>query len=331
MNAQTTKFVGSLLVATYLGVCIASLASAQDPEHRKQKGTDDKEMAIKGPPEKTRSEGISDEDIRALGEARSEPYLKVRSINLQSDSALTSDEIDAEFPRYTPSREALECLRDLSDDETSSELESVAYVIAIAKDGTTERVDISKIETSTATAECIRKDLETLSFSPSDGPSRATVIFEYDPAAVPMGGRKRGLGMTSGTKHRPIGVGKIGKAKHASDQSSGDKVDAEPGSPEVQGSLDKEIIRKVVRQHRREIKYCYEKELQKDADLEGDVLVKFTISATGNVVAALIEKDTMNNDAVTSCIQAKIRRWVFPEPKGGGIVVVRYPFEFSAE
>jgi hypothetical protein len=30
-------------------------------------------------------------------------------------------------------------------------------------------------------------------------------------------------------------------------------------------------------------------------------------------------------------MQGKIRRWTFPEPKGGGIVKVNYPFNFSSK
>lgn len=103
-----------------------------------------------------------------------------------------------------------------------------------------------------------------------------------------------------------------------------------PGKPAVQGSLDKEIIRRVVRQHRREIKYCYEQQLQKNKNLGGRVVVKFTISATGNVVSAVVRETTLKNAQVERCMTGKIRRWVFPEPKGGGIVIVNYPFNLSS-
>lgn len=102
-----------------------------------------------------------------------------------------------------------------------------------------------------------------------------------------------------------------------------------PGKPIVTGSLDKKIIRRVVSQHRREVRYCYEKELLKESDLAGRITVKFTISGNGDVIAAMVTKSTMHNRDVESCISSKIRRWVFPEPKGGGIVVVKYPFHFS--
>lgn len=103
-----------------------------------------------------------------------------------------------------------------------------------------------------------------------------------------------------------------------------------PGRPVVQGSLDKEIIRRVVRQHRREIKYCYESELQKNKELQGRVVVRFTISATGSVVAATVKESNLKNPSVENCMTGKIRRWVFPEPKGGGIVIVNYPFNLSS-
>ncbi len=103
-----------------------------------------------------------------------------------------------------------------------------------------------------------------------------------------------------------------------------------PGRPAVQGSLDKEIIRRVVRQHRREIKYCYESQLQKNKNLKGRVVVRFTISATGSVVSAVVKQSNLKNAAVERCMTGKIRRWVFPEPKGGGIVIVNYPFNLSS-
>lgn len=103
-----------------------------------------------------------------------------------------------------------------------------------------------------------------------------------------------------------------------------------PGRPVVQGSLDKEIIRRVVRQHRREIKYCYESELQKNKELQGRVVVRFTISATGSVVSAVVKESNLKNASVENCMAGKIRRWVFPEPKGGGIVIVNYPFNLSS-
>ena len=82
--------------------------------------------------------------------------------------------------------------------------------------------------------------------------------------------------------------------------------------------------------HRREIQFCYERELRKDPDLKGKVKVKFTISGTGSVISAVISSSTLDDDRVEECLKRKIKRWVFPGPKGGGIVIVNYPFDFNS-
>jgi len=38
----------------------------------------------------------------------------------------------------------------------------------------------------------------------------------------------------------------------------------------------------------------------------------------------------MGNSTVESCIAQSVRRWSFPAPDGGGIVVVNYPFMLTA-
>jgi len=145
---------------------------------------------------------------------------------------------------------------------------------------------------------------------------------------------ERGLGLANvGTAGRGGGGrGGSGYGKGAGDlgERNSRVPNIVPGNPEVQGSLDKEIIRRVVRQHRGEIRYCYEQELQKNRGLAGRVTVRFTISATGSVVSAVVRDSTLNNAAVERCMTERIRRWVFPEPKGGGVVIVNYPFNLSS-
>lgn len=108
------------------------------------------------------------------------------------------------------------------------------------------------------------------------------------------------------------------------------QVAVTPGRPEVEGQLDREIIERVIRQHRREIRACYESELQRNPSLEGRIVVGFVIDPTGQVARASIGTSTMNNNAVEECIALRVRRWRFPEPKGGGLVRVNYPFTFVA-
>lgn len=106
-------------------------------------------------------------------------------------------------------------------------------------------------------------------------------------------------------------------------------INISAGSPIIMGSLDKEIIRRVIKQHLAQIRYCYEKELVRHPGLFGKVATRFTIAATGRVQQASVSQSTLKNAEVERCITAKIRTWKFPKPKGGGIVIVKYPFIFK--
>jgi len=97
----------------------------------------------------------------------------------------------------------------------------------------------------------------------------------------------------------------------------------------VRGSLDKEIIRRIVRRHVNEVKYCYEQELTKQPALGGRLVVQFMISGRGQVISSLLQSSTMGNARVENCTVQAVRRWSFPEPQGGGLVTVTYPFSLT--
>jgi TonB family protein len=102
-----------------------------------------------------------------------------------------------------------------------------------------------------------------------------------------------------------------------------------PGKTTVIGGLDKDVIAKVIRRHQNEIKYCYETELNKNPSLAGKVAVAFTIDPAGAVAEANVAETTLGNATAENCMLSRIRRWKFPEPKGGGVVAVTYPWLFS--
>lgn len=132
----------------------------------------------------------------------------------------------------------------------------------------------------------------------------------------------------TGEKLDGLGLGLLGKGSglypkpHSSAQ-------AKPGNAEVRGSLDKARIQRVIKRRLRSIKYCYEKELAASPTLAGRIVIRITISATGSVSATKVEKNTLGSAALGQCVERVVRRMRFPEPKGGGIVIVHYPFVFS--
>jgi len=102
------------------------------------------------------------------------------------------------------------------------------------------------------------------------------------------------------------------------------------GNADVRGSLSREVIRRVIRRHINEVRFCYEQQLIQDPDLEGRVTVAFIISPTGAVQSASVRASTLNDSRVESCIVQAVRRWTFPAPDGGGVVAVNYPFVLSS-
>ena len=79
-----------------------------------------------------------------------------------------------------------------------------------------------------------------------------------------------------------------------------------------------------------EVRFCYERELMRQPELFGRVSAQFTISATGTVISSAIAASTLNSAPVEACIAQAVRRWEFPKPEGGGIVIVSYPFVLKA-
>jgi hypothetical protein len=102
-----------------------------------------------------------------------------------------------------------------------------------------------------------------------------------------------------------------------------------PHDPSVVGSLSREEIERVIKRHQSEILYCYNSELQKDPSLQGKLSVSFTIAGSGAVSEAVVLQDGLENVPLEACVLARIQRWRFPEPKGGGEVVVSYPWIFT--
>ena len=97
----------------------------------------------------------------------------------------------------------------------------------------------------------------------------------------------------------------------------------------VSGGLDAATIRRVIRRHLSEIKYCYMSiGLPTNPQLAGMVKVSFTITSSGGVGRVSIAQSTLNHGGTESCIKRSVRRWRFPKPEGS-MPFVTYPFHFK--
>jgi hypothetical protein len=104
------------------------------------------------------------------------------------------------------------------------------------------------------------------------------------------------------------------------------QIDVDLGDPLIPNDyLSPRQINRVVRANRAAIRYCYEVQVQRQRNLHGNVAIQWRIGMTGAVTSARVARSTLNNPSVEGCMVRQIRRWRFPEPHGGEVVVT-YPF-----
>jgi hypothetical protein len=142
------------------------------------------------------------------------------------------------------------------------------------------------------------------------------------------GGTAEGLGGL-GTKGMGSGASGYGKGGGNFGAKGEGGIGTVGGDPIIVGALDRSLIDEVIKRHMNQIRYCYQRELTKNPSLGGKIVIKFVIAKDGTVSSASKKTTTMNNAAVEQCIVGRFMTFQFPEPRGGGIVIVSYPFIFS--
>jgi TonB family protein len=143
------------------------------------------------------------------------------------------------------------------------------------------------------------------------------------------GGETIGIGAV-GTKGRGGGMGGYGSGVGGLGGKQSVDVGIAAEDATVTGSLDKELIRQVIQRNKGQIRFCYESLLNRYPKLGGKVSIRFTIASEGNVVTSSVAQSTAGNAELEQCVAGRVRTWSFPKPKGGGSVVVTYPFIFKA-
>lgn len=101
----------------------------------------------------------------------------------------------------------------------------------------------------------------------------------------------------------------------------------------VLGSMDPELLRKILQRYLPQFRHCYQQELSYNSeDIKGIVDLNFEISGSGKVGSIDIKaKDNRFSKKGIDCMSNVLSIIDFPKPKGGGRVAVRQPLNFFSE
>jgi hypothetical protein len=101
----------------------------------------------------------------------------------------------------------------------------------------------------------------------------------------------------------------------------------------VLGSIEPEVLRKILQEYLPQFKFCYQQELSENSEkIKGIVDLNFRIEPDGKVSVVNIKSaSTKFSQKGISCMGNILHMIEFPKPKGGGLVDVRQPLNFLSE
>lgn len=68
-------------------------------------------------------------------------------------------------------------------------------------------------------------------------------------------------------------------------------------------------VQGVILQHNNSVQYCYQRELKRNPNLKGKLVVRFSVTPQGTVKNVEVISSTLNNRKVERCVSNRIRRW----------------------
>ena len=155
-----------------------------------------------------------------------------------------------------------------------------------------------------------------------------------------LGGRLKNVGAGGkGTATYGIsGVGTQGKGTGTFGSGTGGigkrgRVDLNIGESEAEfsGSIDREAIRRVIRENIKQFEHCYNLALRKNQDAYGKVEIKWYIEERGRATKASVKSNSVGDREMGQCLARVITGLTFPEPPPDQIAEVIYPFVFAAQ
>ena len=153
-----------------------------------------------------------------------------------------------------------------------------------------------------------------------------------------IGSRLKNTG-ASGSGSATVGISGVGtKGRGTGDYGYGTGGLGEKGNVDINlggseeifvGSIDRDAILRVIRNNVQQIRTCYERELNRNPNLSGKIVLEWDIIEEGQATAVKTKENSMSTNNVATCLTSRLRTWRFPEPPEDQIARVTFPFVFS--
>lgn len=94
------------------------------------------------------------------------------------------------------------------------------------------------------------------------------------------------------------------------------------------GDMARSKLQAVIRNHRGQVRTCYERRLKRNNLLQGALSLRVRVGDDGRVVATKVS-GSLKDKQVFDCVARIAKGWTFPVPNGGKCAVISIPFQFS--
>ncbi|OFZ22755.1 MAG: hypothetical protein A2202_00630 [Bdellovibrionales bacterium RIFOXYA1_FULL_36_14] len=219
------------------------------------------------------------------------------------------------------------------------------------KTPTEQQQSKAKQETSAKTETKNIKQIKTYNFAMANNLSSMlssntnveNVKVNQNNKAIASEGFSNSVSDSSDLKSRKIGdagnlgsglKGKFSTSSGAQGLGSKQGIDTTYVDPKtvVLGSMDPELIRKILQEYLPQFQHCYQQELMRNDAVKGVVRLDFRINKDGAVSnVSMSAKNAQFSSRGVGCITQVMNMINFPQPKGGGVVDVTQPLNFFSE
>jgi len=108
------------------------------------------------------------------------------------------------------------------------------------------------------------------------------------------------------------------------------KLSVELGEITTSGGISKEDFQKIIKQKIPAIELCYQKTLEKNPNIQGEVTFQLVIDSKGKVIKANLISSKINDKKLEECIFQKIKELNFSPPTGTDRVTATVSFKLKS-